>query len=132
MILKKIFKWDIKKFSMATVGELLFCLGLNLFIVPMELYTGGILGISQLLRTLIINVFHINFSFDIAGIINFIFNIPLFIIAYKKVSKTFFIRTVYCVVISTIFLSIIPIPSTPIFSEILTSTLVGGIIAGLG
>ena len=132
MILKKIFKWDIKKFSMATVGEILFCLGLNLFIVPMELYTGGILGISQLLRTLIINVFHINFSFDIAGIINFIFNIPLFIIAYKKVSKTFFIRTVYCVVISTIFLSIIPIPSTPIVSEILTSTLVGGIIAGLG
>ena len=53
MILKKIFKWDIKKFSMATVGEILFCLGLNLFIVPMELYTGGILGISQLLRTLI-------------------------------------------------------------------------------
>ena len=132
MILKKVFKWNIKKLTMATLGEILFCIGLNLFIVPMGLYTGGILGISQLLRTLIINVFHIKLSFDIAGLINFVFNIPLFIIAYKKVSKTFFIRTLYCVIISTIFLSIIPIPTTPIVSEILTSTLVGGIIAGLG
>ena len=132
MILKKIFKWDIKKLTMATLGEILFCIGLNLFIVPMGLYTGGILGISQLIRTLLINVFHLKLSFDIAGLINFVFNIPLFIIAYKKVSKTFFIRTLYCVIISTIFLSVIPIPTTPIVSEILTSTLVGGIIAGLG
>lgn len=132
MILKKVFKWDIKKLTMATLGEILFCIGLNLFIVPMGLYTGGILGISQLLRTLLVNVFHLKLSFDIAGLINFIFNIPLFIIAYKKVSKTFFIRTLYCVIISTIFLSVIPIPTNPIVSEIITSTLVGGIIAGLG
>ena len=132
MILKNIFKWDLKKFTMATIGEILFCIGLNLFIVPMGLYNGGILGISQLIRTLLISVFHINLSFDIAGLINFILNIPLFIIAYKKVSKTFFIRTVYCVIISTIFLSVIPVPSTPIIEEILTSTLVGGMIAGFG
>ena len=132
MILKNIFKWDIKKFSRATLGEILFCIGMNLFIVPMGLYTGGILGISQLLRTLILNIFNLNINFEIAGLINFIINIPLFIIAYKKISKTFFIRTIWCVIIQTIFLSIIPIPSTPIVSEIITSTLVGGIIAGLG
>ena len=132
MILKKIFKWDLKKFTMATLGEILFCIGMNLFIVPMGLYTGGILGISQLIRTFIINVLHIHFAFDIAGLINFVLNIPLFIIAYRKVSKTFFIRTVWCVVISTIFLSIIPIPTNPLVSEIITSTLVGGIIAGFG
>lgn len=132
MILKKVFKWDLKKFTMATLGEILFCIGMNLFIVPMGLYTGGILGISQLIRTFIINVLHIHFAFDIAGLINFVLNIPLFIIAYRKVSKTFFIRTVWCVVISTIFLSIIPIPTNPLVSEIITSTLVGGIIAGFG
>jgi len=132
MILKKVFKWDLKKFTMATLGEILFCIGMNLFIVPMGLYTGGILGISQLIRSFIINVLHIHFAFDIAGLINFVLNIPLFIIAYRKVSKTFFIRTVWCVVISTIFLSIIPIPTNPLVSEIITSTLVGGIIAGFG
>ena len=131
-MLKKVFKWNVKKLCMATLGEILFAIGMNLFVVPMGLYTGGILGISQLLRSLIVNVFHVKVAFDIAGLINFLLNIPLFIIAYKKVSKTFFIRTVYCVIISTIFLSIIPIPSTPLVSEIITSTLVGGIFAGLG
>ena len=87
MIIKKIFKWDIKKLTMATLGEILFCIGLNLFIVPMGLYTGGILGISQLIRTLLINVFHLKLSFDIAGLINFVFNIPLFKIYKNKIFK---------------------------------------------
>ena len=132
MILNKVFKWDLKKFTSATIGEILFCIGMNIFIVPMGLYTGGVLGISQLIRSLIFNIFNIKLSFDIAGLINFLLNIPLFIIAYKKVSKTFFIRTIWCVSIQTIFLSLIPIPTTPIVNEIITSTLVGGIIAGLG
>lgn len=132
MIIKKLFKWDTKKFATATIGEILFCLGMNLFIVPVGLYTGGVLGISQLIRTLILHLFHIKLAFDIAGLINFFLNIPLFIIAYRKVSKTFFIRTLWCVTIQTIFLSIIPIPTSPIIDEIITSTLLGGIIVGFG
>ena len=84
MILKNVFKWNFKKFASATLGEILLCFGLNVFIVPMGLYTGGLLGISQLIRTLILNIFHLNVSFEIAGLINFLFNIPLFIIAYKN------------------------------------------------
>ena len=50
------------------VGTLLFVLGVNLFIVPVGLYNGGIVGISQIIRTLITKNIHLNF--DIAGIIN--------------------------------------------------------------
>ena len=132
MMLNKIFKWKIEKFVCATIGSILLCIGINLFIVPMGLYTGGVLGISQLIRTLLYSVFHINLGFDIAGVINFILNVPLFIIAFKKISKTFFTRTIYCVTLQTIFLSLIPIPTNPIVSELITSTLVGGIIAGFG
>ena len=32
-------------------GTLLYSLGMNLFVVPAGLYTGGIMGLSQLLRT---------------------------------------------------------------------------------
>ena len=31
-------------------GTLLYALGMNLFVVPAGLYTGGIMGLSQLLR----------------------------------------------------------------------------------
>ena len=36
----------------AVVGELIAAAALNLFIVPLHLYTGGILGVCQLARTL--------------------------------------------------------------------------------
>lgn len=36
-----------------TIGSLLFCAGLNLFIVPVGLYNGGTVGISQIIRTLL-------------------------------------------------------------------------------
>ena len=43
--------------GVATIGMLLFAMGINLFIVPADLYNGGILGISQILRTISAFVF---------------------------------------------------------------------------
>ena len=127
-----IFKWNLSQFLKAIVGIFLFCFALNVFIVPMGLYNGGVLGFSQLIRTILVDVFNLNFSFDIAGILNYVINIPLFILAYRTVSKTFFARTLFCVSVQTLFLTIIPTVSTPIISDLLTSVLIGGIIAGLG
>lgn len=126
------YKWNWKKAAMAIIGCLIYSIGLNLFIVPNSLYSGGVLGISQLVRSFIVNVLGFSFPFDIAGIINFLFNIPLLLLAYKKISKTFFRRTLICIIFETIFLSVIPVPTDLIVDEILTSVLIGGIICGLG
>ena len=98
-----LFKWDYKEMFKAALGTFLFCIALNIFIVPMGLYNGGGLGLSQLIRTLIVGLFSLDVGFDIAGILNYAINIPLFILAYKSVSKTFFSRTLFCVSIQTIF-----------------------------
>lgn len=129
---ENIFKWDKRKFLNAILGTLIFCFSINIFILPAGLYNGGILGISQLIRTFTIKILHINSTFDFAGIINFIINIPLFVLAYKKLSKTFFYRTLFCVGLQTIFYSIIPTPTEPIIDELITSVLIGGVIAGIG
>ena len=72
-------------------GMVLFAAGINFFIVPASLYNGGVLGISQIIRTLLIQVFpSLASGTDIAGIINFILNIPLFIMAYISIGKSFF------------------------------------------
>ena len=39
--------------AMAVAGELIYAIGMNFFIVPLHLYSGGLLGMCQLLRTLI-------------------------------------------------------------------------------
>lgn len=130
--LHKTFRWNLKDLVKAITGALIYALAINLFIVPNSLYNGGILGISQLLRTIIITTFNLDLNIDIAGIINFIINIPLLFIAYKVISKTFFGRTVICVCFTTIFLTLIPIPEKALIDDLLTNVLIGGILCGLG
>ena len=130
--LNKFYKWDLDEFFKALFGCLICSLAINLFIVPNNLYNGGILGISQLIRSVLSSLFGINFKFDISGLINLLINLPLFFIAYKLISKTFFRRTVVCVVFQTIFLSVIPIPNAALVDDILTSVLIGGILGGIG
>lgn len=129
---KNIFKWNSNQLFKAVLGIFLFCFAINIFIVPMGLYNGGVLGLSQLIRTFLIKVFDLHFDFDIAGILNYAINIPLFILAYKYISKTFFVRTLFCVSVQTIFLTFIPTLTDPIVTDMLTSVLIGGIIAGIG
>lgn len=127
-----IFKWDYQELLKAIIGIILFSFAINVFIVPNNLYSGGVLGFSQVLRSIILKIFNIKTDIDISGIINFCINVPLFIIAYKNISKSFFSRTLLCVCIQTICLSIIPSPSKPIINDLLTSVIIGGIIDGIG
>ena len=126
----KIFNWSFEDFFRTIIGSLIFCLAVNFFVVPNHLYTGGILGLAQLLRSIINDLFNIKSSFDISGTIYFLINVPLFIIAYKNLGKTFFFRTVFAVSIQTLMLSFIP--SVLLVDDVLTNVFVGGILGGVG
>ena len=114
------------------VGSFLFCAGLNWFIVPVGLYNGGTVGIAQIIRTLIQGYIPLPSGFDIAGIINFLFNIPLLCLAYVKFGKDLFFKTLFSVITQTILFSILSIPHVPIISEQITACLIGGLMAGAG
>ena len=125
---------EVKAFLIIIFGNFMFAAGLNLFIVPLGLYSGGIIGIAQILRTFLVDTLHIQIpgGIDISGIINFGFNIPLFLLAYRSISRKFFVRTLFSVIVQTIFLTILAIPSVPVIDDVLASCLVGGIICGVG
>lgn len=117
----------------AIFGTLLFAVGVNLFIVPIGLYNGGFVGFAQIIRTILIDNLGLHFGdMDIAGIISFLFNIPLFLLAYYKIGKEFLIKTFLCVLFQSIFLVLIRIPKTPIIEDPLTACFIGGIIVGGG
>lgn len=122
----------VREYVIIIIGALLFCFGINLFISPLALYNGGVVGISQIIRTIVVEYFPIVKNFEIAGIINFILNIPLLLMAYKSISRKFFIRTVVSVIAQTIFFTIISIPTIPIIDDPLAACLIGGIITGAG
>lgn len=51
-----------RRLATAVLGTLLFAAGVNLFIVPISLYSGGFLGIGMVLRTLLVDYAHIPHS----------------------------------------------------------------------
>ncbi len=125
-----IFNWNIKDLIKALIGSLLFCIAINFFVVPNNLYTGGVLGLSQLIRSIAIDIFKIKANFDFSGIIYYLINIPLFILSYRVIGKSFFFRTIFSVSIQAILLSVLP--NKLLVSDVLTNVVVGGLIGGAG
>lgn len=113
------------------LGALVYAVGINLFVVPAGLYTGGLMGICQVIRTILTQQFGMDFAgFDIAGIIYYVINIPIFIIAFTRMGKRFFFKTVVTVTAMTVFLSVIPVFT--VVEDAMASCMVGGILAGAG
>ncbi len=113
------------------VGSFLYAAGVNLFVVPAGLYTGGIMGICQVIRTILVEYLHLPFqNFDIAGIIYYLVNIPVFVIAFTRIGKKFFYKTLVSVSAMTLFLAVIPIKM--IVDDPMAASMVGGILSGIG
>ena len=115
-------------------GNLLFAVGINVIITPMNLYSSGFTGISMLLRMLLVNVLHIPQipGVDYLGIIYWLVNLPLFVLAYKALGREFCITTVISIGIASLCMSLVPVAAKPIFDDYLTACLVGGLVSGTG
>ena len=120
-----------EKFLFCMVGGVLYAVGVNLFIVPFGLYSGGIVGISQLIRTLLADYIRIDFgSKDVAGIIFYALNLPILLYAFPRLEKMFFLRTIVAVTALTLAMSFVP--TVKVVNDCLASTIVGAFISGAG
>ena len=117
----------------AIFGTLLCAVGVNLFIVPLGFYTGGLMGFCQILRTLLLSGLNFELgTIDMAGVLYFLINIPILIYAWRLLGRGMALRTLVCTVTSSLFYAIVPIPSAPIMEDPLTACLLGGIFVGVG
>ena len=129
---KKNMAWyEMKRTLIALLGGFLYAAGVNLFVVPAGLYSGGVMGICQVIRTLLVEYLHMNFgTVDIAGIIYYVLNVPIFVLAYTKVGRRFFVKTVITVTAVSTFFSLIP--PVVIVEDAMAACVVGGIVSGAG
>ena len=117
----------------AVVGELICAIGVRVFIVPLELYSGGLMGVCQLFRTLMQTQLGVDFGAgDVAGVLYFLLNIPILLFAYKTLGNKLVFKTLVCTVSYSLFYSIIPTPAVPVIDDYLTACLLGGILNGIG
>lgn len=123
--------WEI---VLCIVGRFLFAVSVNVMITPLHLYSVGFSGIAQLLRSFCLSVLHFRTlpGVDLTGIIFCILNIPVLFLAWFGIGKMFFKKTLFITVISSFFMTVIPVPSAPIMDDTLTVCIIGGITAGFG
>lgn len=123
-----------KQQAIVAVGCLIAALPYNLIIIPHHLYSGGFTGIAQLIRTLLLDFAHIQIPghIEIMGILLYVLNIPLLVLAYKKISKIFFLNSIITITMNAIFFSVIPVLKEPLISDPLTGVLISGFIVGSG
>ena len=117
----------IKKTIMIIVGSLICALGINLFIIPSHLLSGGVSGIALIFQYIL----KIPAGYTILAL-----NIPLFVLSFIKINKKFTLFTG----IGTVALSVSLI-ATESLSKILTPVpnsnmllycIYGGVLSGLG
>ncbi len=115
-------------------GNVIYAVSINVLITPMSLYNGGFLGIAQLLRLFFVDVLHFSGppGMDITGIIYFAMNVPLFYYAYRAVGIKFSAKSLVSIGISSLCLTLVPVPSEPVFDDYLSACVVAGVIGGVG
>lgn len=110
------------------LGSLLFSASMNWIILPHDMYSGGFLGIAQLLRMLLHFFPAIQQIGDLAGILYFLLNIPLLLISWFRFGHFFFAKTALCIVCYSAFLALIPIPAEGLFDETIAACVIGGMV----
>ncbi|MDF2616219.1 MAG: YitT family protein [Sedimentibacter sp.] len=116
----------VKEYFLIALGTLIVAFGVYYFMVPENLATGGVSGLSIVLSNYI--------SFPIS-LINFILNIILLIVGFIFLGKEFGGKTIFSVFFLSFFMYIMEIvyPATkPVTDEILLNLLCGIVIAAMG
>jgi len=119
-----------KEYFIITFGLLLYAIGWSTFLIPNGLVGGGVTGISAII--LYATGFPISYSY-------IIINGLLVAIALKVLGKQFGAKTVYAVLIVSVFFDILPgnipqelIQDIAIGNGKLLSAIIGGVCSGVG
>ena len=117
---------NVKKYALEyiyiIIGAFLMAVSTALFLLPNQLSTGGISGISTILYYLC------NYS---VGLTMLLMNVPLFVIAMVKVNKRLFFKSILGTVLLSVFIDLLGNLS-PITNDRFLACIYGGIIMGIG
>ena len=110
------------EYIVLTLGSIVAAFALEQFLIPNTVLDGGVTGISIIIYKLT----NIPLSFLVL-----IINIPFIYIGYKNLGKRFLFRTLYSMMVFSLFLSFFEL-FDPFTEEMLLATVFGGAILGVG
>ena len=119
---------SIRDYALVLAGALLQAIALRLFLVPANLVSGGISGISQLIN---------HFTGWPIGVMVLIGNLPLFVLGWRLLGgRRFVFRTIVAVAAYALFadlLLFLPFfPKNGITDDLVLNALYGAVVSGIG
>ena len=115
--------WD---YTLIAIGSVIQALALILFMVPADLVSGGLVGMSQIIN---------HFTGWPIGLMFLIGNIPLFFLGWRYLGgKEFAIRTSFAIVTYSLAVDLLApfLPQNGLSGDTLLNALYGGVIVGVG
>lgn len=125
-------KQKTKNYAYVIVGGMIFGITINLILMPLGLYNGGFTGIAQILSEWVKLIFKLDENIKLSGVITFLINLPVFIFAFKKMSKSFVTLSLCAMVAQSLSMSFIPIPNAPLVHDTFISLILAAFIGGWG
>ncbi|MBD8015987.1 YitT family protein [Microbacterium sp. APC 3898] len=111
-------KWT--RLMIIFISSIVLGFAFNMFLLPHEILAGGVTGIAMMLGL----VTPLN-----AGIWMIILNIPILIVGWMKLGKTFIANSLFSVVVTSV--SMLYIPVVKLTEDALLSSVFGGVVAGV-
>lgn len=116
-----------KKFIVVMIGALLNAVGMNFFLIPADVYASGFAGISQLVSRIFTEYSPFTVS---TGVLLLLLNIPVTILGWKVIGKSFTLYSFISVLLMSFFLEILPV--IHVSKDLLLNAVFGGVISAVG
>ncbi|WP_096190701.1 YitT family protein [Evansella halocellulosilytica] len=110
-----------KKILIAFISGILLAVSLNIFLIPANVFASGFTGVAQIFSEL---------TGLPPGFLLLLLNIPVAILGWKKVGKSFTFYSFINVAFTTLFLTVIPVQ--PLSEDIILNSVFGGVMGGAG
>lgn len=104
-----------------SIGVFIMSVGINYFFSPNTIAPGGVTGFAVVIERMTNIPIYIT---------NLVVNIPLFILGAKTLGRSTALKTLYCTLILSLFLKVLPPMS--LTHDLLLSSIFGGVLAGVG
>ena len=119
----KMFK-TIKEYSVMAIALALYVFSWTAFLIPNQITAGGVTGISTILNYAL--GWHISYTY-------LVINVVLLVAGTIILGKGFGFKTIFCVVVSTIYFEFFPmIPWVSEIDDNLINSIIGGAMSGVG
>ncbi len=112
--------WDAVKIL---AGTALTSFAFRFLTFPNHIVSGGVTGVAQIVNMLT--------GFPV-GVFTILLNIPLFLLAWKKLGRRFVVLTAICMALSSVTIDLLEKTARPLTEEPMLAAVYGGVIKGAG